>query len=149
MSLLPTAREETATNGEDSPADGIEGNHTGEEERQDDGRRPTLPVTLDAREHDLRSAEDKRNGEERPAGLREPEPTAEPLPVASKQGHSGMLESDPPVGVSGEVSVVPQRHQVSGACLGQAVGSARRRRKSCAMNLRRALLRRATPHRGT
>ena len=55
----PAARDETACNSDDSTADGIEGNHTRQHERQDDGGSATLPVALGAYEHDFRDAEEK------------------------------------------------------------------------------------------
>jgi hypothetical protein len=74
----PTAQDETARNSDDSTADGIDGNHAGQHERQDDGGCATLPVTLGASEHDCHGRE------ERSARLREPKPTAEPSPIASQ-----------------------------------------------------------------
>jgi hypothetical protein len=87
----PTARDETACNSNDATADGIEGNHTGQHERQDDGGSATLPVALGAYEHDFRDAEENCDGEERSAGLREPKPMAEPSPIASQQSHARIL----------------------------------------------------------
>jgi hypothetical protein len=91
MTLEPTTQDETACKSDDSTADGIEGHHTGEHERQDDGGCATLPVTLGASEHDCRDAEETCRGEERSAGLREPKPTAEPSPIASQQSHARIL----------------------------------------------------------
>jgi hypothetical protein len=91
MTPEPTARDETACNNDDSTADGIEGNHTGQHERQDDGGSATLPVALGAYEHDFRDAEENGDGEERSAGLREPKPMAEPSPIASQQSHARIL----------------------------------------------------------
>jgi hypothetical protein len=91
MTPEPTARGETARNTDDSTADGIEGNHTGQHERQDDGGRATLAGALGASEHDSRDAEENCDGEERSAGLREPKPMAEPSPIASQQSHARIL----------------------------------------------------------
>jgi hypothetical protein len=91
MTPEPTARDETASNSDDSTADGIEGNHTCQHERQDDGGSATLPVALGAYEHDFRDAEENGDGEERSAGLREPKPMAEPSPIASQQSHARIL----------------------------------------------------------
>jgi hypothetical protein len=88
MTLGPAARAETACNSDDSTADGIEGDHTGQHERQDDGGSPTFLVALSAYEHDLRDAEENGEGEERSAGLREPKPMAEPSPIASQESHA-------------------------------------------------------------
>jgi hypothetical protein len=91
MTPRPTARDETACNSDDSTADSIEGNHTGQHKRQDDGGSATLPVALGAYEHDLRDAEENCAGEERSAGLREPKPMAEPSPITSQQRHARIL----------------------------------------------------------
>jgi hypothetical protein len=91
MTPDPTARDETTCNSDDSTADGIEGNHTGQHERQEDGGSATLPVALGAHEHDFRDAEENYDGEERSAGLREPKPMAEPSPIASQQSHARIL----------------------------------------------------------
>ena len=91
MAPEPTARGETACNSDDSTADGIEGDHTGQNERQDDSGSATLPVALGAYEHDCRDAEENCDGEERSAGLREPKPMAEPSPIASQQSHARIL----------------------------------------------------------
>jgi hypothetical protein len=88
MTPEPTAQDETACDSDDSTADGIEGNHTGQQERQDDGGCATLPVALGASEDDFRDAQEKCGSEERPAGLRKPKPMAEPSPIASQQGHA-------------------------------------------------------------
>ena len=87
----PTARDETACNSDDSTADGIEGNHTGQHERQDDRGSATLSVALGAYEHDFHDAEENYDREERSAGLREPKPMAEPSPIASQQSHARIL----------------------------------------------------------
>jgi hypothetical protein len=91
MTPEPTARDEAACNSDDSTAEGIESNDTGQHERQDDGGSATLLVALGAYEHDFRDAEENGDGEERPAGLREPKPMAEPSPIASKQSHTRTL----------------------------------------------------------
>jgi hypothetical protein len=89
--LDSSARAETACNSDGSAADGIEDDHIGQHERQDDGGCATFPVALRADEHAFRDAEKKRDGEERSAGLREPKPMAEPSPIASKQDHARIL----------------------------------------------------------
>lgn len=91
MTPEPTAQGETACNSDDSTADGIEGNHTGQHERQDNAGCATLPVALGAYEDDFRDPEEERCGEQRSAGLREPKPTAEPSPIASQQRHARIL----------------------------------------------------------
>ncbi len=91
MPAGPSARDKTARNSEHSTAEGIEGNHARQHERQDDGGSATLPVALGAYEDDFRNAEENSGGEERSAGLREPKPIAEPSPVASQQSHAWIL----------------------------------------------------------
>jgi hypothetical protein len=91
MTPKPTAQRETACNNDDSTADGIEGNHTGQHERQDNAGRATLQVALRAYEDDFRDPEEECCGEQRSARLREPKPTAEPSPIALQQGHARIL----------------------------------------------------------
>jgi hypothetical protein len=91
MTPEPTAQAETACNSDDSTADGIEDDHTGQHERQDNAGCPALPVALDAYEDDFRDPEQERGGEQRSAGLREPKPTAKPSPIASDSSHGRML----------------------------------------------------------
>jgi hypothetical protein len=88
MTPDPTAQDETAYDSDDSAADGIEGNHSGQHKRQDNAGSAALPVTLGAYEDDFREPEEERGGEQCSAGLREPKPTAEPSPVASQQHHA-------------------------------------------------------------
>ena len=91
MTPEPTVQDETANNSDESPADGIEGNHTGQHECQDNAGCATLPVALGAYEDDFRDPEEERCGEQRSAGLREPKPTAEPSPIAWQQRHARIL----------------------------------------------------------
>ena len=42
----PTPQDETASHSDGSAADGIEGDHTGHHERQDDERRTALPISV-------------------------------------------------------------------------------------------------------
>ena len=87
-----SARDETACNTDDSTADGIEGNHTGQHERQDDRRVRHPPGRLGrVRTRFPATAEENCGGEERSAGLREPKPMAEPSPIASDSSHARML----------------------------------------------------------
>ena len=51
MTPEPTALDETANNSEDSPADGIEGDHAGQHECQDDEGCTALPVAVSLSEH--------------------------------------------------------------------------------------------------
>ncbi len=100
MAPVPTARDETACNSRDSTADGIEGNHARQHERQNDGGSATLPVALGAYEQDFCDAEENCDGEERSAGLREAKPRSEPPPIASQQSHERILgQTDEHLGV--------------------------------------------------
>jgi hypothetical protein len=51
MTPEPTPQDETANRSDDSAADGIEGDHTGHHERQDDEGRTALPVAVSPSEH--------------------------------------------------------------------------------------------------
>jgi len=42
----PTPQDETASHSDGSAADGIEGDHTGHHEHQDDERRTALPISV-------------------------------------------------------------------------------------------------------
>jgi hypothetical protein len=54
MTPDPTAEDETACNGDDSTADGIYDNHSGQHERQDNAGCATFAVALSAYVHDFR-----------------------------------------------------------------------------------------------
>jgi hypothetical protein len=107
MTPDPTAQGETACNSDDSTADGVEGNQTGQHERQDNAGCATLPVALGASEDDFRDSEEECRGEQRSSGLREPKPTAEPSPIASQQRHARIL------GQTNELHVVPELGNVT------------------------------------
>ena len=83
MTPEPKAQDETATNSDDSPADGIGGDHGGQHECQDDEGCAALPVATSLSEHNPGVADEKRGGEERSAGVREPKRLTEPSPIAS------------------------------------------------------------------
>jgi hypothetical protein len=51
MTPEPEAQDETANNSDDSPADGIEGDHGGQHECQDDQGCAALPVATSLCEH--------------------------------------------------------------------------------------------------
>jgi hypothetical protein len=53
MTPEPEAQDEAANNSEDSPADGIEGDHGGQHECQDDEGCAALPVAVSACDHHL------------------------------------------------------------------------------------------------
>jgi hypothetical protein len=87
MSPGPTVQDQTASNGDESPADGIQGDHGDQHECEHHQRRAALPVAVGARVHDSANADEKCNGEEDAAGSGEPKPAAEPAPVASDSRH--------------------------------------------------------------
>jgi hypothetical protein len=57
MSPEPTIRNETPNNSNDSPADGIEGDHSGQHEYQHDQGCAALPVAVNPCDHNF-SADD-------------------------------------------------------------------------------------------
>ena len=91
MTPEPKAQDETANNSDDSPADGIEGDHGGQHECQDDQGSAALPVAMSLSEHHPGAADQKCGGEEHSAGLREPKPLTEPSPITSGSSHARIL----------------------------------------------------------
>ena len=83
-----TVHDETANNSDDSPADGIQGDHAEQQECEDHQRGPALTVAVSACDHDCANADQKCNGEEHSAGLGEPKPVTEPPPIASESRHA-------------------------------------------------------------
>jgi hypothetical protein len=57
MTPEPTAQDETTNNSNDSPANGIEGDHAGQHECQDDQGCAALPVAVSPSEHNRRAAD--------------------------------------------------------------------------------------------
>ena len=57
MTPEPTALDETANNSDDSPANGIEGDHARQHECQDDQGCAALPVTVGPSQHHRREAD--------------------------------------------------------------------------------------------
>jgi hypothetical protein len=88
MTPGPTVHDETANNSDDSPADGIQGNHARQQERKHDEGSATLAVAMSPCDHHCGNADQKRSSEERPAGLGEPEPLTEPSPIAPEPRHT-------------------------------------------------------------
>jgi hypothetical protein len=78
----------TANKSNDSPANGIEGDHADQHESQDDQGCAALTVAVSPCEHNRRTAEYKCSGEEHSAGLREPKPATERSPIASESSHA-------------------------------------------------------------
>ena len=57
MTPEPTVQDETANNGGDSPADGIQGDHAGQQECEHHQGCAALPVAVSARDHHLGNAD--------------------------------------------------------------------------------------------
>jgi hypothetical protein len=77
----------TANNSDDSPADGIEGDHAGQQECEHHQGGAALTLAMSPCNHNPGNADQKRNGEEHSAGLGEPKPVTEPPPIASEPCH--------------------------------------------------------------
>jgi hypothetical protein len=88
MTPEPTVQDETTTKRDDSAADGVQGDHADQQEREHHQRCATLPVAVSARDRNLGNADQKRNGEKHSAGLGEPKPVTEPPPIASESRHA-------------------------------------------------------------
>jgi hypothetical protein len=80
--------DETASNSDESPADGVHGDHTGQQECEHYERCAALTVAVSPCDHRCDNAEQKCTGEEHSAGLREPKPVTEPSPIASDPRHA-------------------------------------------------------------
>jgi len=87
MTPEPTIRDETANNSDDSPANGIQGDHADQQECQHHQGCAALPVAVNPSDHNLGPADQQCTGEEHSAGLGEPKPVTEPSPIASESGH--------------------------------------------------------------
>jgi hypothetical protein len=88
MTPEPTVQDEAANNSDDSPANGIQGDHAEQHECQHHQGCAALPVAVSPCDSTSGNADQKRNGEERSAGLGEPKPVTEPSPIASESRHA-------------------------------------------------------------
>jgi hypothetical protein len=88
MAPVPTVHDQTANNSDDSTADGIQGDHAGQQECEHHQGCAALPLAVSPRIHNSGDADEKCNGEEDSAGLGEPKPVSEPPPIASHSGHA-------------------------------------------------------------
>ena len=84
----PTVQDEAANNGDDSPSDGIQGDHADQQECEHHQGCAALPVAVSPCDRNFGNAGQKRNGEEHSARLGEPKPLAEPSPIASESRHA-------------------------------------------------------------
>jgi hypothetical protein len=87
MAPWPTVHDETANESDDSAADGVQGDHAGQQECEHDQGCAALPLAVSACDHHRGNADEKRNGEQHSAGLGEPKPATEPPPIASESSH--------------------------------------------------------------
>jgi hypothetical protein len=87
VTLGPAVQDEAANDGDDSPADGIEGDHAGQHECEDHEGRAAFPVAVSPCVHDCADADENRSGEDDSAGLGEPKPVTEPCPVGADSRH--------------------------------------------------------------
>ena len=86
MAPGPTVQHETANNGDDSPADGIQGDHA-TNKSANTTRGAALTVAVSSCDHNSGNADQKCSGEQHSAGLGEPKPVTEPSPIASESRH--------------------------------------------------------------
>jgi hypothetical protein len=91
MTPEPTVRDETANNSDDSPADGIQGDHADQQECEHHQGGAALTVAVSPCDHNSGNADQKCNGEEHSAGLGEPKPVTQPSPIASESRHARSL----------------------------------------------------------
>ena len=88
MTPEPTVQDETANNSDDSPADGVQGDHADQQEREHHQRGAALTVAVSPRDPHSGNADEECDGEEHPAGLGEPKPVPEPSPIPSMPRHT-------------------------------------------------------------
>jgi hypothetical protein len=88
MTPEPTVQDETANNSDDSPADGIQGDHADQQECEHHQGSAALTVAVSPCDDNCGNAAQKCNGEQHSAGLGEPKPVTEPSPIASESRHA-------------------------------------------------------------
>ena len=88
MTPGPIVKDEAANNSDDSPTDGIQGDHADQQECENHQGCAALPVAVSPCDRHCGKADQKRSGEEHSARLREPKPPAEPSPIASESRHA-------------------------------------------------------------
>jgi len=91
MTPEPNVQDETASDSDDSPADGIQGDHADQQECEHHQGSAALSVAVSPCDRNSDNANQKRNGEEHSASLGEPKPVTEPSPIASESRHAGSL----------------------------------------------------------
>lgn len=88
MTPGPTVQDETANETDDAPADGIQGDHAGQQECEHHEGSAALTVAVSPSDHHFGNADQKCDGEEHSTGLGKPKPVTEPRPIASKSRHA-------------------------------------------------------------
>jgi hypothetical protein len=88
MTPEPTVHDETANNGDDSPADPIQGDHADQQECEHHQGCAALTVAMSPYDQNSDNADQKCNSEEHSAELGEPKPVTEPPPIASESRHA-------------------------------------------------------------
>ena len=88
MTPEPTVQDETANNSDDSPANGIQGDHAGQQEGEHHQGGAALTRAVSPCDRNSGNADQKCNGKEHSAGLGEPKPVTEPSPIASGPRHA-------------------------------------------------------------
>ena len=88
MTPEPTVQDETARDNNDSPADGIQGDHADQQECEHHKGGAALTVAVSPCDQDSDDTDQKCNGEEQSAGLGEQKPVTEPSPITSESRHA-------------------------------------------------------------
>jgi hypothetical protein len=83
-----TVQDEPANNSDESPAEGIQGDHAEQQECQHHQGCGALPGAVRPSDRNSGNTDQKRNGEEHSAKLGEAKPVAEPSPIASESRHA-------------------------------------------------------------
>jgi hypothetical protein len=86
--MAPEPTEQSANNSDDSPADGIKGDHAGQHERQHHQGCAALTGAVGLCVHNAGNGKEKCTGEEDSAGLGEPKPLPEPSPIPPGARHA-------------------------------------------------------------
>ena len=88
MTPEPTVQDETANQSDSSASEGVQGDHTDQQECEHHQGCAAFPVAVSACDRHLHNADYKRNGEQHSAGLGESKPVTEPPPIASESRHA-------------------------------------------------------------
>lgn len=87
MTLEPTVQHAATNKNHDSAADGVQGDHAGQQECEHHEGCAAFPVAVSACDRHLDESDEQRDGEEHSARLGEPKPVTEPPPIASESRH--------------------------------------------------------------